>query len=108
MIDGGKPRQPSAGGAVVAGVGAGLIGISCCAGPAAAALLGLTSAAVAIDVATNLHEGWGWAFKLAAVSFAIIVIMFRQRRSRRCSTKPNVARFTLILLTVGIGTYALV
>lgn len=107
MIDEAR-RQPSSGRAVVAGVGAGLIGISCCAGPAAAALLGLTSAAVALDVAANLYEDWGWAFKLAAVSFAILVIVFGRRRSRRCSTKPNVARFTLILLTVGIGTYALV
>lgn len=92
----------------MAGVGAGLIGTSCCAGPAAAALLGLTSAAVAIDVATNLYEGWRWAFKLAAVIFAIVVIMFVHRRSRRCSLKANLARFTLILLSVGIGTYGLV
>lgn len=108
MIGGGTQRQASPGRAVVAGVTAGLIGISCCAGPAAAALLGLTSATVAIDVATSLYDGWGWAFKLAAVIFAAGVIMLGYRRSRRCSLKPNLARFTLILLSVGIGTYGLV
>ncbi|MFN2388517.1 MAG: hypothetical protein ABR575_02765 [Actinomycetota bacterium] len=72
-----------------------------------AVLLGLMSATVAIDLATNLYAEWGWAFKLAAIGSAAAAIGVVRKRSRRCSTKPDLLRFTAILSTTAIVTYGL-
>lgn len=53
---------------VVAGLIVGVVGIGCCVGRAVA-LTGITSAAVAMDVAHSLYSEWGWAFKLAGLGF---------------------------------------
>lgn len=50
----GRPRR-----GIVAGLIAGVVGIGCCVGPAVAALTGITSAAVAIDLANSLYSEWG-------------------------------------------------
>lgn len=99
--------KPSARGATFAGIGAGIVALRCCVGPAVAVLLGLTSATVAIDVATNLYAEWGWAFKLAAIGFAVAAIGVARKRSLRCSTKPRLLRFTAILLSTAIVSYGL-
>jgi hypothetical protein len=67
MIRDGASRQPCG---IAAGVLAQVIGIGCCVGPAAAALAGFASAAVAIDAANSLYSQSGWEFKLAGVAAA--------------------------------------
>jgi len=53
-----RPRRSALLGAI-----AGLIGIGCCVYPVALVLLGLSSAAAAIDLANVLFDEWGWAFR---------------------------------------------
>lgn len=91
---------------IVAGVAAGVVGIGCCVGPAVAALMGITSAAVAIDMANSLYSEWGWAFKLAGVTAggAAIGLAFRSRR--RCRSRPlRLGRYGLVVAVTGLLTY---
>lgn len=93
---------------VLAGLIAGTIALGCCVGPAVAVLLGLTSAAVAIDLATDLFNEWGWAFKLAGLAFAAIAARVTIKQARSCSiAKPRLGRFLGIVALVGLATYAL-
>jgi hypothetical protein len=74
-----------------------------------AALLGLTSAAVAADLAAGLYSEWGWAFKLAGVGFATGALWVARRRARTCPAdeRPNLRRFAVILVASGVASYAL-
>jgi hypothetical protein len=47
---------------VLGGIAAGLVGIGCCAGPTAAALLGIISASSAVSLADNLYGHWEWVY----------------------------------------------
>lgn len=98
---------PSARGASLAGIGAGVVALGCCVGPVVAALFGLMSATVAIDVATNLYTEWGWAFKLAGLGFAVMAIGVARKRSLRCSTKPRLLRFAAVLVVTAVTSYGL-
>lgn len=91
---------------VGAGLMAGIIGIGCCVGPAVAALIGITSATVAIDTADSLYSDWGWAFKLAGVGAAAVAIGLSLRARRRCKTRPlSIGRYALIVVVTGLVTY---
>lgn len=92
---------------VLAGVAAGVIALACCVGPAATALVGITSAAVAIDVATDLYGTWGWAFKLAGLAFATAAVVISVRQRRACGTEPRVWRLLGVVAIAGIVTYSL-
>ena len=92
---------------IVAGFVAGLVAISCCVGPTVAALLGLTSAAVAFDLATDLYNNWGWAFRLAGLAFAVIAITLVVRRRRACGTEPRLLRSIGLVALTGVVTYVL-
>ncbi|MDQ3619998.1 MAG: hypothetical protein M3391_07715 [Actinomycetota bacterium] len=94
------------GGAATVGIAAGIVALGCCVGPAVAALLGLSSAAVAIDLATNLYSEWGWAFKIAGMVSAVMVVALARRRSRQCGTRPRLMKFTVVLVGTGLATYA--
>ncbi|MBA2311698.1 MAG: hypothetical protein H0V97_02735 [Actinobacteria bacterium] len=65
-----------------------------------AALLGLTSAAVATDLANTPYSEWGWAFKWAGISFAIGAVWLARRRARASSVdrRPNLKRFVVVLV----------
>ena len=86
---------------------AGTIGLGCCVGPTVAALLGVSSATYAVDLATDLYEDWGWAFKLAGAGFAGAAIYAARRQAATCSVeKPKLGRFAATVALTGIGTYA--
>lgn len=98
------PPSPRRG--FVAGIGAGVLAIGCCVGPGVAALLGITSAAVAVNLATDLYENWGWAFKLAGSTLVAVAVWLGVRASLRCSSsKPQLLRFVAILLVTAVATY---
>lgn len=94
---------------IALGVLAGLLGLGCCVAPTAAALLGLTSAAAAVDVGNLLYGDWGWAFKGAAVAFAVAAVWMQRRRAAACSVdrRPDIRRLTLWLVVTGLGAYGL-
>lgn len=98
---------PSTKRGIATGVLAGTIGLGCCVGPAAAALVGLSSATYAFDLATDLYDDWGWAFKLAGAGFAGAAVYSARRKALACSTeKPRMGRFVATVAVVGVGTYA--
>ena len=91
---------------VLGGIAAGLIAIGCCAGPTAAALLGIISASSAISLANNLYGHWEWAFLLAGTLTAAAVILTSRRRARFCSLAPGRhRRFILLVAVSGLATY---
>lgn len=93
---------------VLIGSVAGVIALGCCVGPAVAALLGITTAAVAIDLATDLYGQWGWSFKLAGLVFAGTAVAITIKRSRSCSAeKPRLLRFLMIFAFTAVSTYGL-
>lgn len=98
--------EPGVGRGLFAGIAAGFVGLACCVGPAVAALLGITSAAVAVDVANNLYGNWGWAFKLAGAGVGLGAILLARRRSRACGIeRPRLGRFAATLAVTGVVTY---
>lgn len=92
---------------IVTGVVGGVIALSCCVGPAVAALVGITSATVATDVATDLYGSWGWAFKLAGIAFATTAVVISVKRRRACGLKPKVWRSVGVVALTGVVTYSL-
>lgn len=102
--EGTSPRDRAG---ILTGVIAGVIALSCCVGPAVAALVGITSAAIAVDVATDLYGTWGWAFKLAGVVFGVAAVALAVRRRRACGAKPRPWRSVGVVGLAGIVTYAL-
>lgn len=95
---------------LVAGLGAGLLAMGCCAGPAVAALMGLVSAAVAVDVATELYGRWGWAFKLAGAGLGAAAVLLARRRTASCEagSRRSAGKFAAVLVASGVTTYAVV
>ncbi|MCA1704816.1 MAG: hypothetical protein LC808_16745 [Actinobacteria bacterium] len=91
----------------MAGLAAGIVALGCCVGPAVAALLGFSSAAVAIDLATNLYSEWGWAFKIAGIVSGAVAIAWARRTSRQCGTRPRLMKFTVVLVGTGLVTYSI-
>ena len=90
----------------VAGLIAGVVGIGCCIGPAVAALTGIRSAAVAIDLANSLYSEWGWAFKLAGLASGTVAIGLTLRSRRGCRTRSRgFLRYALIVTVTGVATY---
>ncbi|HET7929269.1 MAG TPA: hypothetical protein VFM40_06920, partial [Actinomycetota bacterium] len=100
-----RPRRSAFLGAI-----AGLIGIGCCVYPVTLALLGLSSAAAAVDLANTLFDEWGWAFKSAGVAVALGALWIQRRRARACpvGVRPSLARTVLWVTLTGVATYAAV
>lgn len=98
-----RPRRSA-----LLGVLAGLIGIGCCVYPTVLVLVGLSSAAAAVDLGNVLFTRWGWAFRSAGVGFALVALWLQRRRARSCSVDapPNLAKNALWIVVVGIVTYA--
>lgn len=91
---------------IAGGLLAGLVGITCCVGPTVAALLGIISAASALDLANNLYGDWGWAFRLAGLAVAVAIVAVARRRARACSVAPGrLRRFVAVLAVTGVATY---
>lgn len=91
----------------MSGVAAGVVALGCCVGPTVAALVGITSAAVAVDVSTDLYGRWGWAFKLAGLLFGAAAVVVSARRRAACRAEPRVWRTIGIVALAGGVTYSL-
>jgi hypothetical protein len=89
------------------GVLAGLVGITCCVYPVVLVLLGLSTAAAALDLGNRLFDEWGWAFKAAGVTFAVVAIWIQRRRMRTCpvDARPRLWRSIAVIAAVGVGVY---
>ncbi len=99
-----SPLTPRRG--LVGGLGAGVVAIGCCVGPTVAALFGVMSAAAAADLALDLFEKWGWAFKAAGIAAGIAALLIARRQARACRIgQRSLIRFALVLATSGIATY---
>jgi hypothetical protein len=98
-----RPRRSALLGAV-----AGLIGIGCCVYPVVLVLLGLSSAAAAVDLANVLFDEWGWAFRSAGAAFAFAALWIQRRRARACpvDARPTLTRNALWIAAIAVATYA--
>lgn len=98
--------EPSGRSGMAAGLIAGVIALACCVGPAVGALLGIASAATAIELATDLFSTWGWAFKLAGLAFGAAAVTVAFRRGRACDPHGRGrSRFFAALVVSGLLTY---
>ena len=97
------PLAPKRG--VLTGAVAGLAGITCCAGPAAAALVGVMSAESAIDLATDLYGDWAWAFRLAGAAVGVAFVVRARRRAACDLREPAFKRFVSVLVVSALVTY---
>lgn len=88
---------------------AGAIGLGCCLYPVALVLLGISSAASAVSLGRYLYGTWSWAFRLAALAFAVAALLVQRRRARSCPAdrRPHVGRTAAWLAGTGVLTYAL-
>jgi peptidoglycan/LPS O-acetylase OafA/YrhL len=87
-------------------LGLGFVGLGCCVGPAIAALVGVISATVAVDLATDLYKDWGWAFKLVAACLGIVAVLVAKRKAVKCSiAQPRIGRLIATLVLTGLVTY---
>lgn len=67
------------------GIAGGLVGILCCVGPTALALLGVVGAGTAFAWATTLYDDYAWWFRLAGLAVLIALVWFNLRRRNQCS-----------------------
>lgn len=89
------------------GVTGGLVGILCCVGPTALALLGLVSAGTAFAWATNLYDHYAWWFRLGGLAVLVLLVWWNLRRRNQCNL-AGVRRWRWRLagvLAVAVGTY---
>jgi hypothetical protein len=89
------------------GVTGGVVGILCCVGPTALALLGIVSAGTAFAWATDLSHGYGWWFRLGGLAALGLLVWLALRRRDQCSI-AGVVRWRGRLLgigTIAVGTY---
>jgi hypothetical protein len=75
--------------------------------PVVLVLLGLSTAAAAVDLGNRLFDEWGWAFKSAGVILAATAIWIQRRRARACGieARPRLWRSILAVAAVGVATY---
>lgn len=100
-----RPSKSSRG--ILVGVLSGLVGIGCCVGPAVAALTGITSAAIAIDLANGWYERWAWAFRTAGAATAAAAIFVARASVDRCrASRSGVWKYTAVVAGTGVATYA--
>ncbi|MPZ66125.1 MAG: hypothetical protein GEU83_11625 [Pseudonocardiaceae bacterium] len=86
----------------------GLVGILCCVGPTALALLGLVSASTAFVWATDLYDNYAWWFRLGGLAVLVLLVWWNLRRRNQC-TIAGVHRWRwqlLAVLAIAAGTYA--
>jgi hypothetical protein len=104
------PRAVGPRRSAILGAIAGLIGIGCCVYPVVLVLLGLSSAAVAVDLANVLFDEWGWAFKSAGVASALAALWIQRRRAHACpvDARPTLLRNALWISAIAVATYAVV
>lgn len=79
---------------------AGLLGISCCVGPALLVLLGLSSVSFAMSLGNALYYQYGWYFRGAAILLAVIGILQTLRRRNSCSLRGAGSQWNLLLTVV--------
>jgi hypothetical protein len=90
------------------GITGGAVGIVCCVGPAALALLGVVSAGTAFAWATSLYDNYAWWFRLGGLGVLGVLVWWSLRKRDQCSI-AGVRRWRWRLggvLAVAVGTYA--
>jgi hypothetical protein len=89
------------------GFAGGLVGILCCVGPAALALLGIVSAGTAFVWATDLYGGYAWWFRLAGLTVMVVLVWVVLRRRNQCTLSGvRGVRWRLLgVLGVAAATY---
>lgn len=92
-----------------AGLVGGLVGMLCCVGPTALALLGVIGAGTAFAWATGLYDHYAWWFRLGGLAVLAGLVWWSLRRHGQCDL-TGLRRWKWRLAgTLGIaaGTYAL-
>lgn len=81
--------------------------LGCCVYPLVLFLVGAASASAAISLGYHLYGNWGWAFKLAAVTFALAAVTVHRRRARACfaANSGSIGRAVGWLGLSAVGTY---
>lgn len=90
------------------GVAGGVVGILCCVGPTALALLGVVGAGTAFVWATALYDGFAWWFRLAGLALMAVLVFVALRRRGQCSLRgaATVRGKLVAMLVIAVGTYA--
>lgn len=90
------------------GVASGAVGMLCCLGPTALALVGVVGAGTAFAWATELYNGYAWLFRLGGLAMLAGLVWWSLRRRRACSLAGMRRWRPRLLAAVGvaIATYA--
>lgn len=90
------------------GIMGGTVGILCCVGPTALAMIGIVSAATAFAWANNLYDNYAWWFRLGGAAVLVVLVWWQLRRRDQCSIAGvRRARWRLLgVLAIAVGTYA--
>ncbi len=75
----------------------------CCVTPAVLVLFGLTTAAVAVSLATRWYAEYAWYLRGIALLLAGAGIMLHLRRRNACSLRGARANLSLIVTTFGVA-----
>jgi chromate transport protein ChrA len=90
------------------GIAGGTLGILCCVGPTALAVIGIVSAATAFAWANDLYDNYAWWFRLGGAAVLVLLVWWQLRRRNQCSISGlRRARWRLLgVLAIAVGTYA--
>jgi hypothetical protein len=79
---------------------AGLVGITCCVGPTALVLLGLSSVSFAISLGNTLYYAYGWHFRGGAVLLAALGTLHLLTRRGACSLQGARQQWRLLATVI--------
>lgn len=82
----------------------GLVGILCCVGPTALALLGVVSAATAFTWSTDLYADYAWWFRLAGLAAIGLMVWVTLRKRDQCRLSDVKALRWRLLGMLGVAT----
>jgi hypothetical protein len=87
----------------------GILGMTCCVGPAVLALMGIVSATTAYGWAENLYGNYAWWFRGGGLVMMVALLLASLRRQGQCSL-AGIRRLRARLVTVlatAVATYGL-
>ncbi len=91
------------------GITSGVVGILCCVGPTALALVGIVSAGTAFVWANDLYDNYAWWFRLGGLAVLGLLVWVSLKRRNQCTLAGVRHRRWRLLgaLGIAVGTYAI-
>ena len=97
------PASPRGLPAIRIGMVGGTVGMLCCVGPTALALIGALSAGTAYTWAVDLYGGYAWWFRLGGLVTTVTLVVWSLHRRKACTITGARAQWRRLALLAGVA-----